>query len=632
MSPVSGRLLSSVPQPQGGPGGPESFASFVERLAAHQLVPVSVTTILAASGIVAEDRYDALPAGYGIDLTSEQRRNFAQVCDLAPEEVDSMLMRQFDGLAFDLTGLDVTDANSVRAVAHREWAGFSGSACCPACLRENGGGWLLRWKLWTSFVCMEHGVLLVDCCPRCERRTGSYRADQGNRPRFATHVPTPGRCANSLAVGAGGTGKAARPCGQDLTSIQTVDLANAPRLLQAQQDVNVVLKCGRGHVAGQQVSALTYFKHLRSLVALALHAAQPEDLGALPQAIHEPLDDYILRRDDIRRGEAGRKGTSLHPYKAAPGDVRLVAATLPWAVEVLRQPDQLALTEALRPMIDRSREVRGSQIRRVGVDFHMEGALGLALSRILTFGAPLRHTIGHLAPAGTGSYRTFRTEHVPHLIWQDDYERDFLPLLAGSGVGATAARVAISVALVMLTGQHSRKSAIRLLGLEGLHKGSSLPVMMLHLKEHAHLEAFQTALHALAVRLEGPGPHQDYRAAQRQLEDFRMVDATTWLNLGEAAGVVVSDRVAQRRNAAAWVWAEMLSSDPMLSPAMQESTPRDRESLRKVYLDFLRLHQQTLEPALLEVAADVRRRLFSAASDPGRGRRTPVLAAAGVGQ
>lgn len=611
---------------------PESFASFVDRLAAHQPLPVPVTTILARAGIIAEDRYDALPAGYGVDLTPEQKRCFSRVCRLSPGEVDSMLMRQFDGITLDLTGLDIMDANSVRVVAHRQWAGFAGSACCPACLQEDEGGWRVRWKLWTSFACLRHQVLLVDRCPRCRRRTGNYRADQGNRPGFATRVPVPGRCANSPEMGAAATGKAAEPCGQDLRTLVPVDLSGAPRLLETQRVVNAVLDSGCATVTGRQVPALVYFRHLRSLVALALHAAQAGDLGELPDAVREGIEDYIVRRDDIRRGEAGRKGTSHHPYKAAPDDVRLIAATLPWAVEVLRQPDQLALTEALRPMIERSREVRGSQIRRVGVDFHFDGALEMALSRILAFRAPLRHTVGHLAPAGTGAYRTFRPEHVPHLIWRDDYERDFRPLLAGSGVGDTAARVAISVALVMLTGQHSRKSAVPLLGLEGLHKGTSLPVVMMHLNSTQQVEAFQTALHALADRLEGPGPHRDYRVAQRQLVAFRVVDTATWLNLGEAAGVQVSDREAQRRNAAAWVWAEVLSSDPALSPALQGSTPRERESLRKVYLDFLRLHQAALQPALLEVTADVRRHLFSAASDPGRGKRTPVLAATGAGQ
>lgn len=607
--------------PLGGVEGPESFASFVERLAAHQLVPVPVTTILASTGIIEEDAFNAMPTGYGIDLTPHQRENLMATCMLDAAEVGALLMRQFDGVAMDLSALDVTDSSSVRATAQAEWAGFSGSVCCPACLREDDGGWRIRWKLWTSFACLQHQALLVDRCPRCERRTGSYRADQGNRPRFATHVPSPGRCSNSLAVGAAGSGKAARPCGQDLTVVPTVDLSGAPRLLDAQRTILAALAAGSAEVASKQVTALTYFRHLRSLVALALHAGEPDDLGKLPPAIRGALEEHFSERDDTRRGEAGRKGTSLHPYKAPPEDVRLIAATLPWAVEVLGQLDQLSLTEALWPMIDRSRMIRRSSVRALGRDFHFEGALSLALSRILSFRAPLRHTIGHMAPAGTGRYRTFRPEHVPHLIWREDYERTFQPLLAGSGVGETAARVAISMALVMLTGEHSRKSVLNLLGLTGLHGGTSLPVVMVHLKKQGHVEAFQTALHALADRLEGPGPHRDYRVAQRQLVAFRVVDTATWLNLGEAAGVQVSDREAQRRNAAAWVWAEVLSSDPALSPALQGSTPRERESLRKVYLDFLRLHQAALEPALLEVVADVRARLFPTTSEPAVARR-----------
>jgi len=594
------RPLSSVPGLLGGPEGPESFASFVDRVAAHQLVPAPITTLLSEAGVIAQDRHGLLPAGYGIDLIPSLRASFASACRLSPGELEAMLLRSLDGVALDLTGLDVTDPGSVRVVGHREWAGFAGSACCPACLAQTGG-WRLRWKLWTSFVCLTHGTLLVDVCPRCERRTGSYRAERSNAPRFATHVPRPGFCANSLAAGASGVGRAARPCGQDLRVVPTLGLSGAPRLLAAQSAVNGVLEARVARVAGEEVSSLTYLGHLRSLMALALHAAQPGDLGELPDPITRVLVDACETRDEKRVSEAGIRGTVLHPYKGVPGDTRLVAAILPWAVELLASPDQEGVTQGLRPLVERSRGIRGSAVRAAARDFHLGGPLEVALDQALASRALFHRTMGHMAPAGTGSYRTFDPRHVPHLIWEEDFERDFRPLLAGSRIGETAARVAISVALVRLTGKHTVPASIRLLGLEGHSQGASLNPLVMHLGRMGGKEGFQQALHALATRLEGPGLHRDYRAAQQALAGLNALDVQTWERCREAAGMRPNRSGGLRRNIAAWVWATVLSSDPYFSPALSADAGK-QEELREVYRRFERKQLPRLREVLGKVA------------------------------
>lgn len=63
------RPLSSVPSLLGGPEGPESFASFVDRLAAHQLVPVPITTLLSLN---------SRPAGKGGKLPRTERNEQAR--------------------------------------------------------------------------------------------------------------------------------------------------------------------------------------------------------------------------------------------------------------------------------------------------------------------------------------------------------------------------------------------------------------------------------------------------------------------------------------------------------------------------------------------------------------------------
>ncbi|GBF03898.1 hypothetical protein DAERI_010070 [Deinococcus aerius] len=591
------RPLSSVPFPLDGPEGPEAFASYVDRLAAGQLIPVPVSTILFKTGLLVEDRHDApLHPGYGIDLTAAQRETFAQVCRLDPGELQTMLLRDLDGVAFDLSGLDVRDTNSVRKVALREWSGASGSACCPECLSETGG-WRVRWRLWTSFVCLTHGRLLVARCPRCENRTGNYRPDQSNGPRFITHPPVPGLCANSMPRGASGQGRAAQPCGGDLRTVGTVDLSAAPRLLGAQRVVNAVLDDRQAVVTGQVVPALVYFRHLRSLVAVALHAAQPGDLGPLPPPIARALDESCEERDDERRRSAGRRGTRLHPYKAAPVDPRLVAATLPWAVELLASPDQAALTAGLRRVIDRSRDIRGSAVRALGRDFHFEGPLARALDEVLAPRALTHRTVGHLAPGGTGAYRTFSPARVPHLIWREDYDRDFRPLLEGSGLTEQAARVTISMALVRLTGPYTVRESAAQLGLDGRFKGTSTNPMMTHLGQTGGKDAFGDALHALATRLEGPGPHRDYRAAEQALEEFADLDAETWDACRNAAGISASKSAAMRRGAAAWVWSEILSSHPYFSPALQPGAS-NQDSLREMYRRFEEQRLDSLKEVL----------------------------------
>ncbi|AIZ44601.1 hypothetical protein QR90_05095 [Deinococcus radiopugnans] len=593
------RPFSSVPSLLGGPEGPESFASFVDRLSAHQLVPVPITTLLSRAGVIAHDRHDLLPAGYGLDLMPEQRASFAHACRLDSGELGAMLLRSLDGTAVNLSGLDVTDPNSVRVVGHREWAGFAGSSCCPACLADTRG-WRLRWKLWTSFACLTHGTLLVDVCPRCERRTGGYRAERSNAPRFATHVPRPGFCANSLPVGVNLRGRGARPCGEDLRQVPTLDLSGAPRLLDAQRAVNGVIAMRVARVAGQAVSSLTYLGHLRSLMALALHAAQPGDPGEVPDPIARAFSQSCEDRDDRRASEAGVRGTALHPYKGAPNDTRLVAAILPWAVELLASPDQEGVTEGLRPLVERSKGIRGSAVRGAARDFHLRGPLEVALDQALAPRALFHRTMGHMAPAGTGSYRTFETRHVPHLIWQEDFERDFRPLLEGSNIGDTAARVAISVALVRLTGKHTVPASIGLLGLEGHSLGASLNPLVMHLGKTGGKDAFQAALHALATRLEGPGPHRDYRAAQEALRDFVALDVETWERCRMAAGMKPNKSAGLRRNTAAWVWATVLSSDPYFSPALS-ADPGKQEALREVYRRFEREQLSRLREVLGEV-------------------------------
>ena len=57
-------------------------------------------------------------------------------------------------------------ASGVFAFTRHPWAWRDRSNLCPYCLAENGGRWMLRWRLVWMFLCPEHGCYLVDRC-RC---------------------------------------------------------------------------------------------------------------------------------------------------------------------------------------------------------------------------------------------------------------------------------------------------------------------------------------------------------------------------------------------------------------------------------------------------------------------------------
>lgn len=601
--PDLGRTLTALPTLLDPGEGPESFASHVDRVSAHQVHPLPATTLLARAGVMSADRFDALPYGYGVTLTGDGKRTFAQVFALSEQEVEAMLLSSLDGRAFDLTGLDVGDPSSVRAVAAREWAGFAGSSCCPGCLGETKA-WRLHWKLWFSFACLTHQVLLISRCPRCERRTGNYRADQGNTPRFSTLVPRPGYCANPLATGYGGDGRAARPCGQNLGQVETLSLVDAPRLLATQRQINEVLRTDTVMVGGKAVPGLAYFNQLRSLMALVLYIGQPEDLGELPLTIHEAARSAFEERDEVREGRRGKKGTVHHAYKAPPTDPALVAAVLPLACELLARPDQESLGNALQPLIHRLRQLRGSGVRTVGREFHFSGMLDAAFGNLLAGKATFDRAIGIRAGEQGGEYAKFTPDHVPPLLWLEDYRRDFAPMLTGLNIGETFARATISMALVKLCRDCTWDESVTALGLDGfLTSGNSIRIIG-HLRKHGHVTTFQETLHVLARRLEAQERKLDYRARRAALQEYHAILSDEWEIVAWATGLEHRKRDAPRRNGAAWIWANLTSSDPNFSPALS-SDPSRQDSLRELYRRFekkdlpvLKIHLQRLASEL----------------------------------
>jgi len=112
------------------------------------------------------------------------------------------------------------------------WGRGSGSRFCPDCLTENGGRWMLSWRLGWSFACLRHNRMLADCCPHCGRVPR-------RRPRSLRSVPDPLRCGNTpVQEGGAVTGG----CGFNLTSAEPLRLAASHPAITAQRQLLDVIE------------------------------------------------------------------------------------------------------------------------------------------------------------------------------------------------------------------------------------------------------------------------------------------------------------------------------------------------------------------------------------------------------
>ena len=132
----------------------ESLFGFTSRLAAYWEQPLS--TVFVASGLAPNESYRARPQGFGVFLSRTEVETFALTTALAPQDVRSMLLSRYDGIAFSASQLTGGVGGRVRRLGCSEWVFITSSHYCPTCLYDTasiGSPWRIEWKLPWSF-CM----------------------------------------------------------------------------------------------------------------------------------------------------------------------------------------------------------------------------------------------------------------------------------------------------------------------------------------------------------------------------------------------------------------------------------------------------------------------------------------------
>lgn len=102
-----------------------------------------------------------------------------------------------------------------------------GQQYCPACLANGEQYFRRRWRLSLVTGCTEHGLVLLDCCPRCGASVNFHRA--------AYWIPRLGSCYR---------------CGYDLAqSIDVVEYSD-PQEIRAQRHLQYVISRGFADIRG----------------------------------------------------------------------------------------------------------------------------------------------------------------------------------------------------------------------------------------------------------------------------------------------------------------------------------------------------------------------------------------------
>lgn len=588
----------------------ESFASYMERLAAHYEAPLSL--LVSKTGLVRTHDSTSIPA-WGVAMTSSQLENFCLATRLDKRDATALLLTAFDGTFANFSGVDPSLPSTVQQAALREWIIFNGSNFCPLCLSETPRTWLLRWKLNWSFACVKHHSLLRDNCSDCGRPSGRGRGDLTTTPAYLGKVLQQGCCRNIRSSGLGGRGVGSTPCGAELWTQNTTLLPSVSRVLAAQARIDQYIECaistgqpstppfGTGNWSSvakkdeqfrQLPTIRSFAQETRSLAALLLYCAKPTDFCTESLEMQQAVNAHLDERVQIFQAQAahGRSAPRRRVYSRSSIGTALAAAVLTPAVEMVMAKNHDALVEALIPLAIAARAHGNIHNRQLARDFHFTTRLSDALREATAATGSFGRTSSHY-PSLKVAHRTqaFGPQHVPQLIPKALYEKDFswmLPqVLSQTGRRFCAMAAAKSFGL-------SWADSASILELPSQAVSFTKKAVPL-LNRLGHQRAFLDAISAWLKHLRLADEPVDYQARRLLLREFADVPAPLWETTCHKTGIQTGQRGRRSRYAAAWLWAELTQGDWRLSPAM--ITLQDAPNAREIYTRMIR---SDLEPAL----------------------------------
>jgi hypothetical protein len=351
-----------------------------------------------------------------------------------------------------------------------------------------------------------------------------------------------GGCPCSQATSRGQAGFAVA-CGYPLADAGGAGLDSHSRIVAAQKRLDAHGAVGTPDAGAiVESSSRAYFDDVRTLAALLLRIAGPDDLGDLPEDVLSTFERFAVDRDaSLALGQRRRY------ISVAPTQVAVAAAASTLAVELLDAPNDQA-RKRLQPLAyrlpgpSRSAEHYG---KRYGLSDRVAGMVSDCFTR--------SHARLWERPDRTVQPVTFGPEHIPQMLWREAWTELFAARL--SARRQMPLRLTLSLLLVKTCFQDGWHETALSIGL-GPHAGRCASTNMSQLRKAFGAEELQRRVDRLIGFVESATVRIDYLARARQFAELGLIPDEDWQTLCRQAGVAPGTG-AKQRNASAYIWGEL---------------------------------------------------------------------------
>ena len=265
----------------------------------------------------------------------------------------------------------------------------------------------------------------------------------------------------------------------------------------------------------------------------------------------------------------------------------------------------LELSAQFQPFIQRLRGGNRGDLHNVARGCGFKGLVLQAWNAGLSSVPAFDHRLALPSPYGCPEGRyLFGAQHVPQLLWENEYRKHFRPFFSRSTLHDDTCRQVCSAALISLAGETTWAGAFRMLDLPFTSTGLNMAMGMMNALQHN--QNFVLALHDLAARLEALPVKANYQARRTALDHLTKISLNQWKVLTGQTSSQSWWRQGRRRNIAVWLWAHVTGGDWRLAPGLRGT----RSSMsRNTYMKFVKQDLAILSPLLsvgaARMAADI---------------------------
>ncbi|RSS46765.1 hypothetical protein EF906_01260 [Streptomyces sp. WAC08241] len=282
------RRMALVPLPAPG----ESFGSWMDAVARDNLCPRSTL-------LVKYWRLRKVP--YAAAWRPTSSTDLAQISiatGVAEHALASLLIERYFDSGFPAPSLEEWWSDDLREFMRQEFVLHNHSRWCPLCIGDNGGRWMLRWKMAWSYACTTHKVFLAFRCLQCKSPQ-----DSGiGLPTRRLVCPTPIDPKN-----------VARRCGHPLTDVPVIPVTDR-RLIELQAWIDHGLGDAPRPSNGPSAQPLFVFP---VTVYLALRLRTPEMFTDADPAIATAAANPFDTADELTKFYGPGSGDAAHPLLMA---------------------------------------------------------------------------------------------------------------------------------------------------------------------------------------------------------------------------------------------------------------------------------------------------------------------------